>query len=533
MSQRVVTPKTSRDTASFEAENATLKSQVTTLTAQREQLAQQVEWFKRQLFGRKSERRLVEPNPDQPLLNGFETEPSAATDVATETVTYQRRKPKHRDDSCVTEQGLRFDASVPIETIQLAVPEAQAGAFDSIGEDITYRLAQRPGSYVILKYIRPVVKRRSDGRMLTVPAPDSLWPGSMVDVSVIAGVLVDKFAYHLPLYRQHQRLAMSGITVSRSSLTHWVHKASALLKPIYLELLRHILQSKTLAMDETPIKAGRSGKGKMNAAWYWPIYGEADEIAFTFAKTKARSHIDTTLKGFKGTLLTDGAAAYARFALDHDDVVHAQCWAHTRRNFEKALTSEPQGAAQGLELIGNLYAIEKTIGDQKMDAETTQHIRMLQALPAVDSFFAWVDEQRHRMDLLPSQPFAKALAYAGEREAALRVYLSDPTVAIDTNHLERALRPIPMGRKNWMFCWTEVGAEHVGIIQSLICTCRLHDINPYTYLVDVLQRIAIHPDSDIEQLTPRAWKTLFADDPLRSDLAVVTAPQSRLQDVAV
>ena len=416
---------------------------------------------------------------------------------------------------------------------RLAIHLNDAGITLSDGEKITYRLAQRPGSYVVLKYIRPVVKRKSDGCLITVPAPDGLWAGSMVDVSVVAGILVDKFAYHLPLYRQHQRLGMNGITVSRSSLTHWVHKAGALLKPIYLAQLRHILQSKTLAMDETPIKAGRSGKGKMNAAWYWPLYGEADEIAFTYAKTKGRAHIDKTLVDFKGTLLTDGAPAYARFALDRDEVVHAQCWAHTRRYFEKALSDEPLGAAQGLELIGDLYVIEKTLREQAMDAKTTQQTRTLQALPAVDSFFAWIDEQRQRMDLLPSQPFTKALAYAVEREAALRVYLSDPTVAIDTNHLERALRPIPMGRKNWLFCWTEVGAEHVGIIQSLICTCRLHDINPYTYLVDVLQRIAIHPDRDVEQLTPRAWKTLFAENPLRSDLTVITTPRHQLQDIAV
>ena len=108
------------------------------------------------------------------------------------------------------------------------------------------------------------------------------------------------------------------------------------------------------------------------------------------------------------------------------------------------------------------------------------------------------------------------------RRAALRVYLGDPSVAIDTNHLERALRPIPMGRKAWLFCWTEVGAEYVGIIQSLISTCRLHGINPYTYLVDVLQRIAIHPDSRVEELTPRRWKVLFADNPLPSDLELAT-----------
>lgn len=526
MSKGTVTLKTSLDATVLQAEITSLKAHV-------EQLTQQLDWFKRQLFGRKSERRLIEPDPNQPLLNGFGSESISTAAVEQETVTYQRRKSKHRDEGCVTDQGLRFDASVPIETIQLSVAQELAKGFEPVSEKITYRLAQRPGSYVVLKYIQPVVKRKSDGCLITIPAPDSLWAGSLVDVSVVAGIVVDKFAYHLPLYRQHQRLGMNGITVARSSLTHWVHKAGALLKPIYLAQLRHILRSKTLAMDETPIKAGRSGKGKMNAAWYWPIYGEADEIAFTFAQTKARSHIDKTLVGFKGTLLTDGAAAYARFAADRDGVVHAQCWAHTRRQFERALTDEPQGANEGLDLIGQLYAIEKTNRDEAMDAADTLAARTAHALPAVDAFFAWLDEQRHRMDWLPSQPFAKALAYAAEREGALRVYLSDPAVAIDTNHLERALRPIPMGRRNWLFCWTEVGAEHVGIIQSLICTCRLQNINPYTYLVDVLQRIAIHPDSEVEQLTPRVWKSLFADEPLRSDLAVVTTPQPRLQDIAV
>ncbi len=534
MNEGFATPEKSLDTTVLKAEITVLKTQVDLLT-------QQLDWFKRQLFGRKSERRLIEPNPAQPLLNGFEAESSLEATVEKETIAYQRRKGKRRGDDCVTDQGLRFDDSVPMETIQLSVSEELAEAFEPVSEKITYRLAQRPGSYVVLKYIQPVVKRKSDGRLITIPAPDGLWAGSMVDVSVVAGIVVDKFAYHLPLYRQHQRMSLNGITVARSSLTHWVQKASALLKPIYVAQLRHILRSKTLAMDETPIKAGRSGsgypvagKGKMNAAWYWPIYGDADEIAFTFARTKARSHIDKTLVDFKGTLLTDGAAAYARFAADRgDDVVHAQCWAHTRRQFERALTDEPQGANEGLDLIGQLYVIEKMIRDEEMDAAATLATRTNRTLPVVDAFFAWLDEQRHRMDWLPSQPFAKALAYAAEREAALRVYLSDPAVAIDTNHLERALRPIPMGRKNWMFCWTEIGAEQVGIIQSLVCTCRLHEINPYTYLVDVLQRVALHPDSEIEQLTPRVWKSLFADKPLRSDLAVVTTPPPQSQAVAV
>ncbi|MFT6915610.1 MAG: transposase, partial [Motiliproteus sp.] len=138
--------------------------------------------------------------------------------------------------------------------------------------------------------------------------------------------------------------------------------------------------------------------------------------------------------------------------------------------------------------------------------------------PVVDNFFEWCDKQIRRGDLTPSNPLSKALGYVMKREAALRVFLEDPDVPLDTNHLERTLRPTPMGKKNWLFCWTELGAEHVGIIQSLISTCKLHDINPYTYLTDVLLRISEHPASRVEELTPRVWKEKFADQPLRSDL---------------
>jgi hypothetical protein len=136
----------------------------------------------------------------------------------------------------------------------------------------------------------------------------------------------------------------------------------------------------------------------------------------------------------------------------------------------------------------------------------------------VEAFFDWLHTQRNRHDLLGSDPFAKALAYAAEREDSLRLFLGDPDVPIDTNHLERALRVIPMGRRNWLFNWTEVGAQHVGVIQSLLVTCRLQDIDPYTYLVDVLQRVSLHPARDVEDLTPLRWKALFMDNPMKSDL---------------
>lgn len=143
------------------------------------------------------------------------------------------------------------------------------------------------------------------------------------------------------------------------------------------------------------------------------------------------------------------------------------------------------------------------------------------AKPIVEQFFAWVDRQLQRHGLMPSSPFTQALSYARKRRLGLEIFLTDPDVPIDTNHLERALRAIPMGRRNWNFCWTELGAKHVGIVQSLIATCRLHDIDPSTYLIDVLQRVAVQPASRVAELTPRLWKQYFASDPLRSDLHLI------------
>ena len=136
----------------------------------------------------------------------------------------------------------------------------------------------------------------------------------------------------------------------------------------------------------------------------------------------------------------------------------------------------------------------------------------------VEAFFTWLEDEVHDTALLPSNPFTEAAHYVLKRREGLRVFLADPRVPLDTNHLERTLRAIPLGRKNWMFCWTEVGAEHVGIAQSLLVSCRLQGINPYTYLVDVLQRIASHPAKDVHLLTPRLWKDHFSADPLRSDI---------------
>ncbi len=432
---------------------------------------------------------------------------------------------KQRDDDCLNDTGLRFTADVPVEVIEHLPPELtgpEADQYEVIGSKTTFRLAQRASSYVVLKCERPVFRRKGTEKPITTPAPFNVLDNSLADVSLLAGLLVDKFQFHLPLYRQHQRIQQAGITVSRSTLTNLVKRAIDLLRPVVDAQTDNVLRSRVLAMDETPIKAGHQGragpqKGKMKSGWFWPLYGDADEVVFTYSNSRGRAHIEEVLsESFSGTLISDGYAAYARYAAAQESVTHAQCWVHGRRYFIEAQKDHPETVTDALQQIAKVYRNEEIIKTQGLTGEKKRQYRLDHSKPVVSDFFQWCRDQLAQGGLVPSDPLTKALNYVLSREASLTVFLENPDVQPDTNHLERALRPIPMGKKKWMFCWTELGAEHLGIIQSLISTCKLHDITPYTYLVDVLQRISQHPALEVSDLTPRLWKTRFAENPLRA-----------------
>jgi transposase len=495
-------------------------------------LEQRIAWFERQLFGEKSERRHLEPPPEQ-LCLGEGLDGASSGPAPTQTVAAHQRRRRVRGDGEREEPALFFDpARVPVEVIAVPNPDTEGlaeDAYEVIGEKVTHRLAQRPGSYVVLKYVRPVVKLKASAALSCAPAPPAVLEGGRADVSFLAGLIVDKFLYHLPLYRQHQRLLAAGIEVSRQWLTQQVLSVALLLAPIVAAMLEEIRACRVKAMDETPIKAGRKGKGQMKTGWFWPVWGDTDDggggdIVFLFRASRAAVHVREALGErvhAAMVLLSDGYRVYAQYA-EALGIALAQCWAHTRRGFERAKDLEPAAVAEALERIGELYRIEAEIRAQGLAGAAKRAYRQAHAKPVVEAFFTWAEAQLERAALLPSNPLTKALHYALERREGLSLYLDDPDVPIDTNHLERALRPIPMGRKSWLFCWSEVGAEAVATLQSLIVTCRLHDIDPYDYLVDVLQRIDRHPASQVHLLTPRLWKQHFAADPLRSDLHRLT-----------
>ncbi|MFC3107810.1 IS66 family transposase [Undibacterium arcticum] len=489
-------------------------------------LRRQVAWFQRQIFGQKSEKRHPEPEGVQGVLGvGFDAVPGTPLPAKKTVVAghERERKPKNPNDGA-DESTLFFDEKrVPVEVIAVPNPDMELlkpDQYEVIGEKVTHRLAQRPGSYVVLKYVRPLIKRSDTQALSCPPAPVGVIEGSRADVSFVVGMVIDKFDYHLPLYRQHRRLDDAGVKVSRPWLTQLMQSTVALLEPVYDAQLDSIRASRVKAMDEVPIKAGCASPGKMKTTYFWPIYGERDEICFTHSPSRAGDHVRDALglsPPDKAVLLSDGYSAYSSYA-KQVGLTHAQCWAHARREVYEAKDIEPVPAETALAFIAVLYEAKAHIRKNELSGAHKRARRQAHAKPAAERFFKWIDKHFEAQGFLPSSPFTKALNYIRERRAGLEVYLDDPDVAIDTNHLERALRVIPMGRKNWMFSWTELGVKRIGIVQSLLVTCRLHDLDPYDYLVDVLQRVGQHPASLVEQLTPRVWKTLFATNPLRSDL---------------
>jgi transposase len=414
-------------------------------------LEHQLEWFRRQIFGQKSERFAPEPDPSQMHLGETFPVPAAPVEKLKPIAAHTRRTAQH--DGAESGEELPFfdESKVPVQTLTLVhadVTGLSPDQYEVIGEKVTYRIAQRPGAYHVLKIRRPVIKIKSSAQIVCLPAPAGVLEGSRADVSFAAGLLMDKFAWHIPLYRQHQRLEAAGIRVSRPWLTQVAQAVISLLTPIYVAQLAAIRASRVKAMDETPIKAGRSGHGKMHTGYFWPIYGQLDEVCFPFHASRSADFVCQAL-GLKpladAVLLTDGYAAYAQYA-EKTGISHARCWAHGRRTFFDALTAEPAGAAEALEQIKALYAVEEEIRDRELVGDAKQLHRLTQSKPLVELFFEWVDRQLERQGFTPTNPFIQALNYVRERRVGLELFLTDPDVPIDTNHLERALRVVPRER---------------------------------------------------------------------------------------
>lgn len=473
----------------------------------------QLKWFKSQTFGKKSEIRKPLINSRQQFLGEslISEEQDKSEEAKTETISYQRKKrsKKTKIPNQVSDIGLQFDDSVEVKEIITENPlikDLDPSEYEVIGEHVSYSLAQIPAVYKVLKCVQKVVKL--NGKISSNPKPQLVLEGTYADVSLLANLAIDKCLYHLPIYRQEQRILASGIKISRNTLIGYVQRTAELLEPIYNQLLTSIRSGTVVWMDETPIKAGKS-KGKMKSGWFWSLYGKSDEVAFWYDPRRSSDVVYDILPNFQGTLQTDDHGAYSKYVTEINKIEaqleHALCWSHTRRKFIKAEEQEQELVEQALSYIRELYQIEKLINNP----DKTQKIRGEQSKLVVDKFFNFLKDTFSQKALLPSSLFTQAVNYTLDNEKELRVFLANPEVTLDTNHLERQIRPVAIGRKNWLFCDSEAGAKNLAILYSLIQSCRLQNINPYDYLVDVLQRILITKNKDINDLIPRNWKLKF------------------------
>ena len=447
--------KQGRKISTLQAENIALSAQVKELSAQ-------LKWFKNQLFGQKSERRVGAAIDERQLFLGehFAQAENGRDDESQTIAAHKRKKPKKTVGEGDGAELFFDEALVPVEEIRIADPAIKglsADEYEIVSSKVTHHLAQRPGAYVIIKYVRDVAKikcaNKNDTKLTCAPAPVSVFEKSRADASFLAGILLDKFLYHLPLYRQHQRLKGAGINVSRAWLTQLVHQSGDLLEPIYEALLDSIREGRVKLIDETHVKAGRKEKGKMRQAFYWPILGPKGEIAFVYCQSREYFHAFDILgrnppKG--SVVVSDGYGAYKTYA-EKTKTLNAQCWTHTRRGFITAEDSEPLKVKYVLKLLRKLYKNEELIRKKNLCGRRKRSYRMKHSKPVVDKIFAWIEKEMQDRDLLPSSPLSKALNYAYKRKSALEIFLDDPDVPIDTNEMERALRVIPMGRKNWLF----------------------------------------------------------------------------------
>jgi transposase len=331
---------------------------------------------------------------------------------------------------------------------------------------------------------------------------------SFADVSFLTGMLVDKFLYHLPLYRQHQRLERADVHISRMQMSRLAQRSLEILEPVYNAILSDVISRDLVFMDETPIKAGRKIKGKMHTAYFWPVLAE-NQVAFVYSSSRAYGNVSEILgKGCK-KLLSDGYGAYEKYVESREDeVVHAQCWVHARRKFVEAKEYAPPECEKVLFWIADLFQIEKALRGEPPDEVLSR--RREYSVRIVYEIFEYLDELWFEGLVNKKSPLGQAVSYTRNLKKGLTAFLDHADIPLSNNELERTIRTVAVGRKNWLFFWTEIGAKYAAMAFTLIESCKMNDINPWDYIIDVLQRVDSHPAREVAQITPKYWKDLIA-----------------------
>jgi transposase len=480
---------------------------VATREGEIERLQRLIKQLQRARFGRRSERL----DPGQLALGLEDLDADIARAQARHVApSVEDLKP----DAEVVSRRTALPDHLPREEVTLdlegdACP-ACGGRLHAIGEAVSEMLDWVPAELRVVRIRRPKYGCRACGTIHQAPAPERPIAKGLATPGLIAQVLVSKYCYHTPLYRQAQIFARHGARIERSTLAGWVGGACWWLEPLQARLATHVFASSKLFVDDTPIPVLDPGRGRTKTGRLW-VYARDDRpwagpdppaAVYFYSPDRKAERPAAHLEGFRGVLQVDGYAGFETLAAG-GKVVLAACWAHARRKFYgfHQATGSPI-AAEALRRITELYAVENRIRGQP--AEARQRAREAESRPLIDAMKPWLEDQLHRVP--PRGGLAEAIRYALARWPALCRFLDDGRIELDNNPVERAIRPVALGRKNHLFAGSDGGAERWAMVCSLIATAKLNDIEPYAYLSDVLRRMTDgHPMHQINDLLPWNW----------------------------
>jgi transposase len=377
-------------------------------------------------------------------------------------------------------------------------------ALKRIGEDISEKLDYTPGVFNVERHIRGKWACTKCQTLIQAPVPAHVIDKGIPTTGLLAQVLVAKYLDHQPLYRQEGIFGRAGLAIPRSTLAQWVGACGVQLQPLVDALRQALLGRTVLHADETPVAMLVPGKGKTHRAYVWTYgtteYDRLKAVVYDFADSRAGEHARRFLEGWSGKLVCDDYAGYK--ALFGNGVTEAGCLAHARRKFHELWISHKSAVAEeALSFFAALYDIERIARD--LDADQRQRLRQLKSRPIADMLHQWLILQRHRST--DGTAIARAIDYSLGRWQALTRFVDDGALPADNNHIENRIRPIALGRSNWLFAGSLRGGERAAAVMSLIQSAKLNGHEPYAYLKDVLERLPTHPARRIDELLPHLW----------------------------
>lgn len=485
----------------FLSEDSSKKDEkIKCLSQERDYLKSQLAMYKRMQFGQKRER--FEGDPNQTILP-FEAEPAEVEqqhEEIKEKIEYVRKRPNHKGRA-------KLPAHLPVEEIEIH-PEGDLSQMVCIGKEITEELECEPAKFYIKRYIRYKYAAKNGDGVFIAELPERVIDKGIPGAGLLAMILTGKYMDHLPLYRQKQIFARENIQIPSSTIEGWTKQALEKLEPLYEQLIFDTKSKGYLQVDETPIKVLDSDKkGAAHQGYYWVYHAPLDgTVLFDYSPTRGGIAAAAMLGTFKGYLQTDGYAVYEKYG-KKKEVTHLACWAHARREFEKSLGNDKPRAEKALLLIQKLYAVERQAKEDNLSPQQIKELRLEVSLPVTNGLGKWIFEEIK--NTLPKSQIGQAMTYAYARWDALSAYLYDGNLMIDNNLVENAIRPVALGRKNYLFAGSHEAAQRSAMIYSFFAICKKHEVNPFQWLKYTLQNIMSINHKNIKNLYPQNYKQII------------------------